>query len=136
MVLATLVSMGVSPDKTVNSYLTSSTGEGSFKGKDVFYRLKNSPFICWRMLMWHLVHRFLKVTSQDRDVDDSSSRYLIFDDTTLSKTGKRIKDAYTAKRDKWKVSSTTDTKLPFKSRNHDHGTVLYLRPDTGIWVKI
>lgn len=40
--------------------------------------------------MWHLVHRFLTVTSKDSDVDDTSSRYLIFDDTTLSKTGKRI----------------------------------------------
>jgi len=90
MVLAVLVSMVVSPEKTVNSFLTSPTGEGSSMGKDVFYRLKNSPVICWRMIMWHLVHRFLKVTSQDKDVDDSSSRYLIFDDTTLSKTGKRI----------------------------------------------
>jgi hypothetical protein len=36
------------------------------------------------------VHRFLTVTSNDSDVDDTSSRYLIFDDTTLSKTGKRI----------------------------------------------
>jgi predicted nucleic acid-binding Zn finger protein len=98
MVLAVLVSMVVSPDKTVNSFLTSPTGEGSSMGKDVFYRLKNSPFICWRMIMWHLVHRFLTVTSQDSDVDDTSSRYLIFDDTTLSKTGKRIKDSYTAKR--------------------------------------
>lgn len=90
MVLAVLVSMVVIPEKTVNSFLTSPTGEGSSMGKDVFYRLKNSPVICWRMIMWHLVHRFLKVTSQDKDVDDSSSRYLIFDDTTLSKTGKRI----------------------------------------------
>ena len=90
MVLALLVSMVVSSDKTVNSYLNSPTGEGSTMGKDVFYRLKNSPFICWRMLMWHLVHRFLTVTSKDSDVDDTSSRYLIFDDTTLSKTGKRI----------------------------------------------
>ena len=90
MVLALLVSMVVSSDKTVNSYLNSPTGEGSTMGKDVFYRLKNSSIICWRMLMWHLVHRFLKVTSKDSDVDDTSSRYLIFDDTTLSKTGKRI----------------------------------------------
>jgi len=90
MVLALLVSMVVSSDKTVNSYLNSPTGEGSTMGKDVFYRLKNSSIICWRMLMWHLVHRFLKVTSKDSDVDDTSSRYLIFDDTTLSKTGKSI----------------------------------------------
>lgn len=90
MVLALLVSMVVSSDKTVNSYLNSPTGEGSTMGKDVFYRLKNSSIICWRMLMWHLVHRFLTVTSKDSDVDDTSSRYLIFDDTTLSKTGKRI----------------------------------------------
>jgi len=40
--------------------------------------------------MWYLVHRFLKVTSKDSDVDDTSSRYLIFDDTTLPKTGKRM----------------------------------------------
>lgn len=74
--------------------------------------------------------------SQDRDVDDSSSCYLIFDDTTLSKSGKRVKDAYTAKHDKWKGSLTSDTKLTFKRRNHDHGTVQYHRPDTVIWVKI
>ena len=82
--------MVVSPDKTVNSYLNSPTGEGSSMGKDVFYRLKNSPFICWRMLMWYFVHRFLKVTSNEKDVGDTSSRCLIFDDTTLSKTGKSI----------------------------------------------
>jgi hypothetical protein len=34
MVLAILVSMVVSPDKTVNSYLNSPTGEGSSMGKD------------------------------------------------------------------------------------------------------
>jgi hypothetical protein len=90
MVLAQLISMVVSPDKTVNSYLNSPTGEGSWMGKDVFYRLKNSPLICWRMLLWYFAHRFVKVTSQDSDVKDDSSRYLIFDDTILSKTGKRI----------------------------------------------
>ena len=88
MVLSILVSMVVSSDKTVNSYLNNPMGEGFSMGKDVFYRLKNSPFICWRMLFWHLVHRFLEVTSKDSDVDDTSSRYLIFDDTTLPKTGK------------------------------------------------
>lgn len=90
MVLAILVSMVVSPEKTVNSYLNKSIGKGTSMGKDVFYRLKNNPDICWRMIMWHLVHCFLKVTSKDKDVDDTSSRYLIFDDTTLSKTGKRM----------------------------------------------
>lgn len=89
-VLAVLVSMVVSPDKTVHSYLNSCTGEGSFMGKDVFYRLKNSPSVCWRMLLWHLVMRFVKVTSQECDASDSSPRYLIFDDTTLQKTGRRI----------------------------------------------
>jgi hypothetical protein len=90
MVLAMLVSIVVSPDKTVNSYLNNSICEATSTGKDVFYRLKNNPHICWRMIMWHLVHCFLKVTSKDKDVDDASSRYLIFDDTTLPKTGKRM----------------------------------------------
>ena len=90
MVLAILVSMVVSPEKTVNSYLNGSGGEGFSMGKDVFYRLKKSSSVCWRMLLWHLATRFLKVTSEDSDVPDGSSRYLVFDDTTLSKTGKRI----------------------------------------------
>jgi hypothetical protein len=87
-ILAILVSMVVSPEKTVHSYLNSATGEGSVMGKDVFYRMKNSPFVCWRMLLWHLVMRFVKVTSEDCDTPDSSSRYLIFDDSTLPKTGR------------------------------------------------
>ena len=70
-VLAVLVSMVVSPDKTVHSYLNSATGEGSMMGKDVFYRMKNSPSVCWRMLLWHLVMRFVKVTSEDCDIQDS-----------------------------------------------------------------
>ena len=36
MILSVLVSMVVSPDKTVSSYLNSLTGEGSEMGKDVF----------------------------------------------------------------------------------------------------
>lgn len=88
--LAILVSMVVSAEKTVHSYLNSATGEGSVMGKDVFYRMKNSSTVCWRMLLWHLVMRFLKVTSEDGETPDLSSRYLIFDDTTLPKTGKRM----------------------------------------------
>jgi len=87
-VLAVMVCMVVSPEKTVHSYLNSATGEGSVMGKDVFYRMKNSPSACWRMLLWHLVMRFLKVTSQDEAGTETTTRYLIFDDTTLPKTGK------------------------------------------------
>jgi hypothetical protein len=90
MVLSILVSMVVSPEKTVNSYIGSATGESSLMGKDVFYRLKNSSSVCWRMLLWHLALRFLKVTSEDDQPGDDSPRFLIFDDTTLSKTGKRM----------------------------------------------
>lgn len=89
-VLAVLVSMVVSPEKTVHSYLNSATGEGSMMGKNVFYRMKNSPSVCWRMLLWHLVMRFLKVTSEDCDTPGLLFRYLIFDDSTLPKTGKRM----------------------------------------------
>ena len=30
-------------------------GEGSIMVKDMFYRMKNSPSVCWRMLLWYLV---------------------------------------------------------------------------------
>jgi len=91
-VLAVLVSMVVSSDKTVHSYLNSLTGESSVMGKDVFYRMKNSSSACWRMLLWHLVMRFLKVTSENYGSQGSASRYLIFDDTTLPKTGKCLEN--------------------------------------------
>lgn len=89
-VLSVLVSMVVSPEKTVHSYLNSRSGEGSAMGKDVFYRLKNSGSVCWRMLLWYVAMRFLKVTSQEEGTSDDKPRYLIFDDTTLEKTGKRM----------------------------------------------
>ena len=97
MVLALLVSIVSGPDKTVNAYRKSIPGEDCEMGKDVFYRLKNNPGICWRMVLWHVALRFLKVTStgekgspEDGKQKEEPSRYLIFDDTTLPKSGKRI----------------------------------------------
>ena len=97
MVLAMLVSIVVGPQKTVNAYKNSIQGEDCHMGKDVFYRMKNSSTICWRMLLWHVALRFLKVVAQDGksvceggEESDEPSRYPIFDDTTLPKTGTRM----------------------------------------------
>src|SRR5690554_547647 len=74
---------------------------------------------------------FLTVMSKDSDVDDTSSRYLMFDDTILSKTGKRME-----KIGKVWDHVTNSYMLEFKllvmmyrdgksSISHDHGTMLF-----------
>jgi hypothetical protein len=64
---------------------------GITAGKDVFYRLKNNSKICWRLILWHIAMRFIHITeSENHPGDKLSPHYLIFDDTTLEKTGKKI----------------------------------------------
>lgn len=60
--------------------------------KDVFYRLKNNPSINWRFILWLFAGKFKQITSAE-DKGDDRVRCLIFDDTTLEKTGKFIEKA-------------------------------------------
>jgi predicted nucleic acid-binding Zn finger protein len=58
-------------------------------GKDVFYRIKNNPSINWRYILWLFAVKFNKTVGQGA----TGPRCLIFDDTTLMKTGKKIEKA-------------------------------------------
>ena len=61
--------------------------------KDVLYRLKNNGYIPWRKLLYSIIRRFLKLTTQSDgsiDISPKKPRCLIFDDSDLKKTGTSI----------------------------------------------
>ena len=90
-VLSLLISMVVMSCKTVHSSLPKLKEYGYSLGGDVFYRLKNHPNINWRRLLWHIAMKFIKVTeSNSIEEEKKKPRYLIFDDTTIEKTGKKM----------------------------------------------
>jgi len=91
VVLSLLLLMVVTAGKTVNSSLSKLQEYGFTLGKDVFYRLKNNPTICWRRILWHIVMRFIRITeSETPEEDKKRPHYLIFDDTTIEKSGKKM----------------------------------------------
>jgi hypothetical protein len=75
--------------KTVNSSLPHYVSNGTSIGKDAFFRLKNNSKINWRRLLWYFCYRFETITSQE-EVVNQGFKCLIFDDTLLSKTGRKI----------------------------------------------
>jgi hypothetical protein len=90
-VLSLLISMVIMSCKTVNSSLPKLKEQGYTLGKDVFYRLKNNPAIGWRRLLWYISMKFIKLTeSMSSEEDKKKPHYLIFDDTTIEKTGRKM----------------------------------------------
>ena len=90
-VLSALIIMVVMGKKTVHASLPELREHGITAGKDVFYRLKNNSKICWRLILWHIAMRFIQITESNKLPDEEEKpRYLIFDDTTFEKTGKKI----------------------------------------------
>jgi Transposase DDE domain. len=89
-VLALLVWMVVLPEKTVSSSIKTLHDSGMNMGKDVFYRLKNKGSICWRRILWYIATKFIKLTEENDTSKERKPRYLIFDDTTVEKSGKKM----------------------------------------------
>ncbi len=58
-------------------------------GKDTFYRLKNNPDICWRLVLWLFAAKFKRFTETGSD-NANLVRCMVFDDTVIAKTGKLI----------------------------------------------
>jgi predicted nucleic acid-binding Zn finger protein len=58
-------------------------------GKDTFYRLKNNPGICWRLVLWLFAAKFKKL-AETGSSNAQHIRCMIFDDTVIAKTGKFI----------------------------------------------
>ena len=94
-VLSLLIWMTIRSNKTVNSSLSELSDNGIQVKKDVYYRLKNSEKICWRRILWYIVNKFLQQTQKNDEnliekKEKPKQRCLIFDDTLLEKTGKKI----------------------------------------------
>jgi hypothetical protein len=91
LVLSLLLVMVVSANKSVLSSLSGLSEQGITTGKDVFYRLKNSEHIRWRQILWHIVMKFIRITGSNVHPEESKKpHYLIFDDTTVEKSGKKM----------------------------------------------
>jgi hypothetical protein len=91
MILSLLLVMVVAGKKTVSSSLSSLQEQGTATGKDVFYRLKNNEKICRRIIMWHIVMKFIQITESTKPVDEPDKPHcVIFDDTTIEKSGKKM----------------------------------------------
>jgi len=74
---------------TVNQF-TSRSNNGENGKKDTFYRLKNEPWIDWRMLIYLLIGRFMYLLRTHQQEQSEKLKCFIADDTTLPKRGKGI----------------------------------------------
>jgi predicted nucleic acid-binding Zn finger protein len=76
--------------ETVHSFTGSVMAEHIEARKDVFYRLKNNPGICWRVILWMFSMKFIKLAATQGDNSSDAPRCLILDDSDLPKTGRYI----------------------------------------------
>ncbi len=58
--------------------------------KDVYYDIKNNEFIDWRKLLMLHAKRFIYLINSSIEYNEARTSALIFDDTLLEKTGKKI----------------------------------------------
>jgi hypothetical protein len=86
-IFSILISSGFVGTYTVNSMLNSYIGRQIEAGKDAFYRLKNNPLICWRLVLWLFATKFRKIT-QAQGETTGAIKCMVLDDTILSKTGR------------------------------------------------
>jgi hypothetical protein len=66
------------------------TGSDLQSKKDAFYTAKNNENIDWRYLLMLVAKRFTHLVVKDIDISKRRITALIFDDSLLEKTGKRI----------------------------------------------
>lgn len=76
--------------KTVHSFTGSVLSKHIEARKDVFYRLKNSPTVCWRSVLWMFSLKFIKLARSHGERNRDAPRCLVFDYSSLSKTGRRM----------------------------------------------
>jgi len=76
--------------RSVHSFTGSAMTDHIKARKDVFYRLKNNPKICWRVVLWMFSMKFIKLTATQAEHCSDAPRCLIFDDSDLPKTGRYI----------------------------------------------
>ena len=93
LILSILISIPFVESVTVNSMLGNYVHGFLKAGKDTFYRLKNNPKVCWRLILWLFANKFKQVAqdkSSTNQQSGSSLQCLVFDDTVIQKTGRFI----------------------------------------------
>lgn len=88
-VMTVLLSMPFIDATSVHSMLCGCVKHHIEAGKDTFYRLKNNPGICWRMVLWLFAAKFKALTTKNAH-QDTGPKCMIFDDTLMEKTGKHM----------------------------------------------
>ena len=88
-VMTILLSMPFIAANSVNSMLSGCVQHHIEARKDTFYRIKNNQSICWRMLLWLFAAKF-KMLTDSRSNDQDTPKCMVFDDSTIVKTGKNI----------------------------------------------
>ena len=89
VIFTILVSLPFIGSASVNSMVNGFVKHQVEAGKDTFYRLKNSPGICWRLILWLFAAKFKKL-AEAGEGSTQHIRCMIFDDTIIAKTGKFI----------------------------------------------
>jgi hypothetical protein len=89
MVLSAMIYAVTLGRKTAVSSLPLLKKKGITMGKDILYRLKNNAGIDWRKILWQTACKFIGIRKQENE-GEHKVRCLIFDDTLLEKTGKKI----------------------------------------------
>ena len=89
LVLSSMIYAVTLGSKTAVSSLPLLKEKGLTMGKDVLYRLKNNAQINWRKILWQTACKFIGITGQEKEAE-RKVRCLIFDDTLLEKTGKKM----------------------------------------------
>lgn len=84
-----LVSLPFIGAASVNSMVNGFVRYQVGASKDAFYRLKNNPGICWRLILWLFAAKFKRLTETGSSNADAL-RCMVFDDTVIAKTGKFI----------------------------------------------
>ncbi len=75
--------------KNVNQLFTVKFTPDKQGQKDAYYRLLSNQKLNWRSILLYFVVRFIKLNTWE-ETQANSPKCLIFDDTTISKTGKTI----------------------------------------------
>jgi hypothetical protein len=88
-ILTILVSLPFLGAASINSMVNGIIKYQVEASKDTFYRLKNNPGICWRLILWLFAAKFKKLTVAGSD-NTTPVKCMIFDDTVIAKTGKCI----------------------------------------------
>ena len=87
VIFSCLVSLPFLGLNNVHGFTKSTLSRHIEARKDVFYRLKNNAQVCWRKILWMFALKAIKIGRQKGSAADDALKCLVFDDSTLAKTG-------------------------------------------------